>query len=380
MPTNLNLEGVSSERLAESVSENIRDQYQYRSETPDSLTDIDGIGPQTAEKLRRVGINKPEELRGKSTATLAAVDGIGEKRAERIRADVDYEDFTGDVPGETNAGSAGIKEPFEGRTDVFPKNRSVDFSSLSEEAEQQQQGAGSRRVFPSSKGELDRNPRNISVEGRDKETAVEHMADRSQDERRTDRSFNAPLMLDVSVWKRNDEKYDYPGVDTVPKSRRLERTQNTVESLFNKGDLQAVETNREGEGRFGYFRRSEQKVSVDAGFSSDPEATFAHEVGHAVDKAIGEGEKYAAETSEIFDDPEVREQAEDLVERRRTRTLESVETSYESKDYPFERELFADVFAEVVEEPRAARREAPEAVREIEELTLGTPYYPSNPL
>lgn len=380
MPTTFNLDEVSPERLAKSATSAIRDQYQNRGETPDSLTEINGVGPSIAKNLERAGIDRPEELRGKSTATLRSIGGIGPMRAERIKADVDYEDFSGDVPGETNAGSAGIKEPFEGRTDVFPKNRSVQVESLAEETQEKQQGAASRRIFPSSRGELGRNPRNVSVKGRDKQEALEHNAERSDAERRTDRFFNAPLMLDVDVWKRNDDKYDYPGVDTVPKSRRLERTQQKVGRLFETGDLQSVEANQEGGGRFGYFRRSEQKVSVDTSFSSDPEGTFAHEVGHAVDKAIGEGQdEYAAESSGLFNDPKVREEAESLVERRRTRTLESVEESYEQKSYPFERELFADVYAEILEEPRAAKREAPKAVRKVEELTAGTSFLPGSP-
>jgi len=60
-----------------------------------------------------------------------------------------------------------------------------------------------------------------------------------------------------------------------------------------------------------------------------------------------------------------------LAVRRRPmlESLESLERVYDSRDV--EAELYADVFAVAVEEPRAARRIAPNAVRAVENQMIG---------
>lgn len=382
MPTIRNQSNFEPEEIAKGVTEAIAEKEQFRSDAPDELTDLPGVGPSTAENLRAAGITKPYQLRGKSTQTLAAIDGIGPKTAEQIKTSVDYNDFTGSVPGEGAAFSARVKEPFEGSTDVARRNEYTAVEELSEETQQQQEGVHSRRVFPSREGQLDPTPRNVSVQGRDKQGAIEHMAERSPAERRTDRSFNAKLTLDVEVWEQNPDHYDYPGVDTIPKSRRLERTQNKFETAFRKEEVSKVSAKDRDADRFGFHRPQSQTIAVDTGLATDPEATLAHELGHAVDKAIAPDgvEGYAAENEGVFENAETREQAEQLAERRRARPMERILQSYEDKDYPFERELFADVYAEMLEEPRAAKREAPQAVRAIEEMTAGTGFLPGSPL
>lgn len=389
MPTiDKNWSDADPDDLAEGVSQGIAEKYAFRSDAPDDLTDIDGIGPSTAEHLRRADIERPEELRGKSTQTLSAIEGIGPKRAERIRSQVEYEDFSGRVPGEGQSYPSTIRKPFDdrGSTTVHRRNKSVGVKELSETTQEKQQELDDFHTrslsMGAKKGPLSPSPRNVSVAGPDKEEALDHMADRSHDERRSDRSYNAPITLDVDVWKRNDDRLDYPGVDTVPKSRRLKRTENKVETAFRKGGLSRVKTKEADSDRFGYHRASSNEISVDTGIASDPEGTLAHELGHAVDNTISDDDTtgYAAENSGIFDDEETREQAKKLAERRRGRPIERIEESYESKDYPFDRELFADVYAEATEEPRAAKREAPKAVRKVEELTGGSGFLPGSPL
>lgn len=382
MPTIRNQDNFEPEEIAKGVTDAISEKDQFRSDTPDELTDLPGVGPSTADNLRAAGITKPYELRGKSTQTLAAIDGIGRKTAEKIKTSVDYNDFSGSVPGEGTAFKARIDQPFEESTNVGRRNQYTGVEELSEETQEQQEGVHNRRIFMSQSGELDPTPRNISVQGRDKEEAIEHMAERSPAERRTDRSFNAQLTLDVEVWKQNTDRYDYPGVDTIPKSRRLERTQNKFATAFRQEEVSKVSARDRDADRFGFHRPQSQTIAVDTGLATDPEATLAHELGHAVDKAIAppDVEGYAAENQGTFEDTETREQAEQLAERRRARPMERIQQSYEDKDYPFERELFADVYAEMLEEPRAAKREAPEAVRAVQEMTAGTGFLPGSPL
>lgn len=52
------------------------------------LTDVDGIGPSTAESLRETGFESVDDLRDASRDDLVAVDGIGPAKADQIKRDV----------------------------------------------------------------------------------------------------------------------------------------------------------------------------------------------------------------------------------------------------------------------------------------------------
>jgi len=60
----------------------VGDDWEYEDEP--ELTDLPGVGPKTAGKLREAGIDKVEQLAAMSAEELAAVPGLGHKTAAKI--------------------------------------------------------------------------------------------------------------------------------------------------------------------------------------------------------------------------------------------------------------------------------------------------------
>jgi hypothetical protein len=181
-------------------------------------------------------------------------------------------------------------------------------------------------------------------------------ADRSKDARRTDRSFNATPTFDEEEWLDDPNQFDFPGVDTIPEQRRAERAADAAErtgvSSIDSANLPGQTQGRQAGG----------SIEVDT-TSVDPVSTLAHEVGHAIEPERGFAE------SEIFDDSEeLRNEAAKLSARRRfTAGKDDPEFIRERISQDEDSELFADAVGVAIEEPRAARREAPNIVSEIEQ-------------
>lgn len=121
---------------------------------------------------------------------------------------------------------------------------------------------------------------------------------RSRRARTADESFNAPIAPDYATWRANPNRYDLPGVDTIPDERLASRAEGylseakeagLVES-FSPGAIDADESQRGGWA--GPVRHILSK-SVEA-LESEPMPHFrygpvlAHEVGHAVDYGAAE--------------------------------------------------------------------------------------------
>lgn len=383
----------SNQDLIDEIERGVRTQGQLTPEAGSrqeaELTDLDGVGPTTAEKLRKAEITDPTELQGVPTEVIAAIDGIGPKTAERIKTQVGYGrpetgaskpiiipgDDGNDLRGMVTRKSRKVGVAVEGETEIDESTREV------------------RTI--GNQGDVPVQPGSVGVTGDDKDEAIETMAERSPQERQTDRAFNAPVTLDVDYWQRHPNEVDYPGVDTIPRGRKRERAVDRLERGVDEGLIREFQTVESGTSSFvGGLKR------LSLGSDDDPEGTFAHEFGHAVDSAISDVHEEQKESHEMFQDEETRRQAETLLERRRNEAVEDVRHLYETdpfededededsilgalsgqKDYPFEEELFADVYASMAVEPRAAKREAPDAVREVEERLLGTGFLPGSPL
>lgn len=311
----------------------------------EELEDIDGVGPTTARKLEDAGIRHPYELRGKSQQELATINGIGSKSAARIRASVEYEAPAG-------ATETAYMPETETGTKIYRDTREIDLSPFNDVLKTEEKDGG---VQPA--------PGNVFAKGPDRQEAIEEHAERSPESRRTDESFNAPIMLDEDTWARNKDQYDYPGVDTIPRSRKLERAREQTAIAKEMGAVGRVEAdyNQTDDYRqHGGF--SFGSIEVDTSFRQS-EDTLAHEVGHAIDKKLGRpsGEAPQGQTSPgIFADEEVLEQAKDVSRQRRGRELN---TDYlESQN-----EVFADLFAEATINPRRAKKKAPKAFRALED-------------
>lgn len=259
------------------------------------LTDLDGVGPSTAEKLKQAGIDTPEQLARTTPNQLAQIPGIGPKKADKLSRQFQY--------GRTR---------FDSPQDGVPND------------------------------------------------VEDQMADRSEAAREADRSFNAPITFDEDKWLDNPNEYDYPGVDTIPQQRRAERTVEKAQRggfSINPGKLAG---SKQGS-------QTGSTANVDVGASFDPVSTAAHEVGHAAESSIaGRG----GLSDELFEDDQVRKEAEELAVRRRSMatSFDSIEAVYDERD--IDSELFADAFAVATEEPRAARREAPNLIRELQDQTV----------
>jgi predicted flap endonuclease-1-like 5' DNA nuclease len=310
------------------------------------LEDLDGVGDSTARKLNDAGIRDPHELRGKRQSELAAIDGIGPKRAAKIRADVEYEapagaTETGFDP-ETQRGSTVFRETRE--TSLAPFNDTI--------------------KTPDGDGGVQPVAGNVGVRGPDRQEAIEAHAERSEEARQADESFNAPIMLDEETWARNKDEYDYPGVDTIPRSRKLERARDVAARAKEAGFLDSIQADTDATDDWrARGKHSFGKIGVDTSFRQ-AEDTLAHEIGHAIDagadRPSGADARGEVEGDSIFDDEQVLEQARSISEQRRGRELD---TDYlESQN-----EVFADLAAEAIINPRRAKKEAPDAFRALNE-------------
>jgi len=310
----------------------------------EELEDLDGVGDTTARKLKDAGIRDPHELRGKQQSTLAAIDGIGPKRAARIRADVEYEAPAG-------ASDTGFGPETEGGSTVFRETRETSLAPFNNTIKTPEEENGVQPVAG-----------NVGVRGPDRQEAIAEHAERTEEARQADESFNAPVMLDEDTWARNKEEYDYPGVDTIPRSRKLERARDVAASAKEAGFLNGIQADTDATDDFrarGKF--SFGQIGVDTSFRQ-AEDTLAHELGHAIDAGTGRPSGADArgevDGESIFDDEEVLEQARTVSEQRRGRELDS--------DYlESQNEIFADLVAEATINPRRAKKEAPDAMRAL---------------
>lgn len=278
------------------------------------LEDMDGVGNATARKLRDAGIREPSDLYGLSQNQIAAVNGIGPKMAAKIRSQLEF---------------------------------------------------GGNREF--------------GVEFRDDaiDKARDQHAERSEAERRTDESFNAKTSLSYQQWSENPNKYDMPGVDTIPRSRRLDRTKRAAETLADDGLVENVEATPSGPRKAGVRGTASGTTARVKTAQPDPESTLAHELGHLADKTgggranltnklfgpnIGEAESERQE--------QLRKEGAKLASRRRRVSLkpEVIEERAESGEFGGGgySEVFADAFAEAIEEPRRAKKQAPNLIDEMQ--------------
>jgi len=279
------------------------------------LEDMDGVGPSTAQQLRDAGIREPSDLYGLSQSQIASVDGIGPKKAALLRRQI-------------NQGG--------NRQDAMFRDDAID-------------------------------------------KATKQHAERSEAAREADESFNAETSLSYQQWSESPNQYDMPGVDTVPRDRRLDRTKEAANALADQGLLESIEATASGPDQAGVSGLATAGTVKVKTAQNDPESTVAHELGHEADLlGGGPGDRFGF-TNELFGDDsgeaeterekKLREQGAELASRRRGISLkpEVVEERAEERAFAgggFE-EVFADAFAEMVEEPRRAKKEAPDLVRAI---------------
>lgn len=215
-------------------------------------------------------------------------------------------------------------------------------------------------------------------------SAFERNQERSKKARRTDEAFNAPVADSFSQWQESPDRYDWPGVDTVPEEELNRRGRAFLDRGQELGAVEEVERKNLGGTKKGEFKANpknkgnplkgetgyETKVQANKDLD-DPEypafgegSVLAHETGHAFDfEAGGEGSDFMSRRG-FF----ARNEGDLFGEARKL--SERVRGGYNSRQAHYredERELVADSLAAVALEPRAAKREAPNLVPALED-------------
>ncbi|MFB6197359.1 MAG: hypothetical protein ABEI52_03685 [Halobacteriaceae archaeon] len=203
---------------------------------------------------------------------------------------------------------------------------------------------------------------------------------RSERAQTVDKQHNAPLPDTVGQWANNPDRYDMPGIDTIPEDLEKRRAERFAKEQTERGAISSIEERSVGEVidrpkklANGAFDPSNKQVRVREDFSGGDRAfTLAHEAGHASDAfatPTDTATKRGFEIDELFDDDgrkeTVRDELTNLSERARG-TLDGYNKRY--RDSPHEK--IADAAALATLEPRAARREGGEAVSFLEEQDI----------
>jgi hypothetical protein len=202
-------------------------------------------------------------------------------------------------------------------------------------------------------------------------------AERSARAQHVDEEYNAPIAPDYETWANNKNRYDLAGVDTIPQDERDRRGQEAAEQAKEAGLIDEINRTELSGNRRGQFntddprelptgeepdRRIDAEPDLDQEYPVFQEGpVLAHETGHAIDFAVGVGERFGSQ-GDFFAgrDADLKGQAIALTERVRG-SIAPAEQAYRED----ERELVADAFAAMAIEPRAAQREAPDLVNAL---------------
>lgn len=197
----------------------------------------------------------------------------------------------------------------------------------------------------------------VFLTGQRRERAQEYnQTERSDRARGVDEEYNAPVTTDFEKWKENPNRFDFPGVDTIPDDRRQKRAADFAAEAQSSGVVENFEI---GTGVFGDSSpgtrgsASGDTVLVDTSRAADAGQTLAHEVGHKVEERVRERE------GELFTSESAQQDAETLS----TQLRGDPDDAYRSSDS----ELFADAVAASVLAPRRTERDAPEFVEDLNE-------------
>lgn len=348
----------------------------------ENLTDLPGVGKKTAENLRRAGFDTYEKISSASIRRLMRVNGIGKKGAQKII----------EAAGGTTIATQKQTEEERLRGQYGPIFDEIDEMPV-EDIENELRGIGATNfgkkettkpgetVFVPTDQQTAESPFRVSVKGPARRSINKIHQSRSERAQDVDEQQNAPITTDEEKWIENKNRYDYPGVDTIPESRKRKRAEKAAEVAEDIGAVDRVEQKGEAKTLGGKFSpegsdtygRGEAVARVQE-TTSQPDRTLAHEIGHAFDYSVGDNPNKPGLGEEIFDEsPETTvvgrefdedtdpliEQAYNLSERAR----KGGGGRYRRQEV----ELTADAVSQTILNPRAARREAPDLVDRIEE-------------
>lgn len=339
---------------------------------PTSLTDLPGVGQKTAERLRRYGFDTVEDIKNAEAWRLARVRGISRSGARDMINAAGGEALTWQEKKEKE------REEMYGET-----YKRIDRTSPNELAEIVRAGpsdyTGGEVKERHRGGEDYPSQWNLETVGPRRRTIERIEAARSQRAQDADLRQNAPVTTDEEKWIEHPNRYDYPGVDTIPEERINRRAEAAAAFALDHGFVDRVEqkgTAKRNQGKFSPRGSSTYGHGVNVArvqkTADEPGKTLAHEVSHAIDYSFDEGKRYGL-ASALF------EQREGEGPSRRTLEEEALEISKKSRgDWRpgsshgnYRRghdELLADFLGSAFIQPRATRRDAPHLWERLEEL------------
>lgn len=260
-------------------------------------------------------------------------------------------------------------DPFDIEDDILSSGHS-DFSNTTVEYKDQS---------------MTESPFTVETSGLGRKSLDKIHESRSERAKTVDEKQNAPVTLDEEKWVENKNRYDYPGVDTIPAGRQQRRAERAGRLAMDLGAADRVEQKGSAKNLQGKFStdmsstygRGENVARVQ-GTAEKPERTLAHEVGHAFDYASEGPSDYGEmlDTNKSYGLSQKLFRQPDDAEKRNQLEKEAIEISKRGRgDFKGQQsyrrkheELTADLFAHAVIEPRATKREAPELFDRFESI------------
>jgi len=182
----------------------------------DKFASIAGVDAATAKALKEEGFESAEEIANATLSDLVNVGNIGVSDAPEIKKSAKDYAVTSKVRQtpvgkiEEDIMSSGISE-FTGGTFDYTDDSQTE-SPFTVDAS----GVGPAAV----------------------EKIHESRSERAQD---VDEQQNAPVTTDEEKWLENKNRYDYPGVDTIPKTRQRKRAEKAAQVAEETGAADRVE-------------------------------------------------------------------------------------------------------------------------------------------
>ena len=201
-----------------------------------------------------------------------------------------------------------------------------------------------------------------------KDLATRVHARRHKASRIMDESFNAPVTTNYPKWRKNMNRLDFMGVDTVPRERRIKRIEKFRKKAAKMGaysDLELSDKSPIDLNANGFFNLLDKKITLSNKFHyPEHTRTFAHELSHAIDNRIGMDQEVGdfgiTELLKRTDNKEL------IRAMWWTRDEKATSKSWAKQKH----EQTAQFFANYMMDPRSMRREFPNLSKATEQFIL----------
>lgn len=329
----------------------------------DSLTELPGVGSKTAENLRKSGFDDPEKIKKATPRQLSRrVSGVGMKGAKKIVEAAGGETVT--IKRKTKE-----EQMQDMYGDAFEKIEQSPASEIEQSIRSGESTDLTEGVREYKDDESIESPFRVNVVGPRKRSIQKIHNNRSDRAQHVDEEYNAPVTTDEEKWIENPNRYDYPGVDTIPETRQGKRAETAAKRVKERGAVDRVEQKGNAKNLQGKFSpRGSRDYGIDDSVirvqenANQPERTLAHEIGHAIDSDYGD-ERGNTLTGELFDldTPASEADTEALADEAFGLSKKARGDFKGQEQYRRQfNELTADLVGQAIVQPRATKRDAPE--------------------